>query len=180
MRSTGLWVGAAAALLASALAFASDAAVGPSNLRITIAVSSRDGEGKPSTKTYELITSANGNASMLIGSRVPIATRSNGCEEDGQSEPRSATEYSYHDVGFHATVESRVEEGTRIHLSGVVEISSIRGGGDYSAVPEPPVLDTMVRRFDVLAEDGKPIQLLGIDEAAPDRVSITMAVEYLE
>jgi len=44
----------------------------------------------------------------------------------------------------------------------------------------PPVIDAVVRRFDVVAEDGVSIQLLAVEDPASNGWSITMDIKYVE
>jgi len=180
MRSITFWMTATVFCCGSCLGLASDVAQEPSNVRFTFEVTQTDGPSGVSSQTYDLVASANGSASTMLGSRVPIPTQNAKLPGDGIGQPRQVTSYSYQDVGFIARVEVRTMEDARINASGFVEISSILDDDQLEDKSEPPVVEAMRHRFDVLAKDGESILLLQVEGRASNGLTIELRIAYRE
>lgn len=136
------------------------------NIRVTITYDTTEAGGKKVVTTREVVAQERSRATLLIGSRVPIATtraQGDGEDDDGST---PVTSYTYQNVGFSADLRAWVLPDGRISLEAQMESSRV---SPHSADAEHPVILTYQQQIQVVLEEGKPMRVTRVED--PERLS---------
>jgi hypothetical protein len=134
------------------------------NIKVTIRYDTTDPDGKREVKTREVVAQEGSRASLLIGSRVPIAMTETAGGDESQDGP--ITSYSYQNIGFAAELRAWVLPGGKIAVEAEIESSQI---APDSSTDLHPVILTYQQRIQVVVENGKPMHVTRVED--PDRVN---------
>ncbi|MDH3283345.1 MAG: hypothetical protein OEQ13_01285 [Acidobacteriota bacterium] len=134
----------------------------------------RSGDREP-VKKYSLTVAESGREAQLsTGARIPMPTKSFNTSEDGKTIP--LTSFTYHNVGFDASIRASLMDSGRVMVSGKVSESRVRPGTDDPAgeTAGRPVTETFSYRFESVMKDGEPVEVLELRD--PDAGAAVLIV----
>ena len=134
------------------------------NIRVTIRHDTVDTDGTRLVKTREVVAQEGSRATLLIGSRVPIAVSKTSSQ--GDDEVRPTTTYAYQNIGFSAELRAWVLPNGKISVEAKIESSTV---SPETADADHPVILTYQQHVQVVLEDGKPMSVTRVED--PERVN---------
>jgi len=142
-----------------------------SNVLITITVD--EGKGNPE-RTYRLVLRGdNSDSRLMTGWRVPIPSTTHRGQDDNM-EAATSTSYTYQNVGLTAELRARVLSDKQVVLRGDIEVSAAKESTGIRA-GAAPTIGTFNQRFNVLLDDGEPLELAQV--ANPEGGAVSIRVE---
>lgn len=169
-------VRAQAASTSSETAVRSDAAKPPAHYyRLNFVLEELDPAGKPvNSRSFDTAVSTAQlvNSSIVVGTRVPIATGTQGSKNGADN---LSTQITYIDVGVKITAREVHEDGNRLSFNLDAEIASLASNVELAGFSEP-VLRQNSWRGDVMVPIGKRTVVFtsdSLDSKGSTRVAVT-------
>lgn len=130
--------------------------------RLDFSIQEVGADGKPTNSrayTATVSTEAHSEATIRVGSRVPIVT---GGYQDNTADKRLNMQFQYLDVGVNIYVGSARDVGRLLSLDLKAEVSTLAGTSDLSGTAEPIIRQNYWRSA-VLIPIGKPTAVFTSD-----------------
>ena len=135
-------------------------------------------------KTYKFVGQDGKPASMLMGWRTPIPTRSS----DKEQSESSATSYVYQNIGMTADLMTRNVGKDRYLVNGRIEISGTRDGVGAAAAAaaagappgKPPLIGTFNQALNVAVSIGKKVRVAEVPDPEGGSLFVDLRVDRLE
>jgi hypothetical protein len=142
------------------------------NVALTITV--RNGDDAQDRAYRLLLRGDTSPARLMTGWRVPVPTATEG---DGDG----ATIYSYQNVGMTTSVRARLLPGDRVALEGQLEVSGSREVTEgTTSMAHAPIIGTFEQGFNVLLDEGRPVELAAVAGPKGGALSVRLEVEVLD
>lgn len=146
-----------------------------SNVLITITVD--EGQGNPERSYRLVVRGDNSDSRLMTGWRVPIpSTTYRG--QDENVEAATSTSYTYQNVGLTAELRARVLSDKQVVLKGNIELSAAKESTGTRA-GAAPTIGTFDQQFNVLLDNGKPLELAQVSNPEGGAVSIRVEANLM-
>ena len=132
------------------------------NIRVTIQHEAVNPGGTQIAKTREVVAQEGSRATLLIGSRVPIAMST----VSGDDDDAPVITYAYQNIGFSAELRAWVLPNGKISVEAEIESSQI---SPETAGSKHPVILTYQQRVQVVLDDGTSMRVTRVED--PERVN---------
>ena len=128
-------------------------------------------------KTYQARVAA---LSLAQCNTVVTLLRAHGQEEQADNmEAATSTSYTYQNVGLTAELRAKVLSETQVVLRGDIEVSAAKEStGTHAGAA--PTIGTFDQRFNVLLDDGKPLELAQVSNPEGGTVSIRVEANLMK
>ena len=170
LRKTAISVALCSALLLPAAASDTEShgSLSP-NVLLTITV--READDAKDRSYRMLVRGDRSPARLMTGWRVPIPATQPGAGEGG-----GATTYSYQNVGMTTNVRAQSLPDDQVALEGAIEVSGAREvTAGATGMARAPIIGTFEQSFNVLLEEGRPVELSAV--ASPDGGALSVRLE---
>ena len=152
-----------------------------SNVGITITITDTEGDDDagPETRSYHMITQANGPpTSLLMGWRMPIPTSR---QPNDDPDAESVISYVYQNVGMSARLHSVQLDGRQVLIKGMIEVSGKRNEPQTEQNElDLPIIGTFQQDLYVVLQDGKTLRAAEVPDPDGGTISIEIRADVMK